>query len=204
MTLTTLTDLFSGLLSDTARAIPNLVGGLLLLLVGWVLGRLAKRVVFEVLKRFKADDYFKLGKNIRFSEFVSVLVSWIIYLAFIGTAVDFLNILTLTVFFTNILNFVTKLLGGIVILAIGYTIAGYIQKQVLETKSNYAEILSQVIFLFTLVLTISMAFQVVGIPTNLLNGIILLLVGGMSLGLAIALGLGLRDTIAKWAKKNIG
>ncbi len=203
MALASLTDLFSGLWSDTVTVVPTLVGAFLLLLIGWVLGRVVGRTVFEVLKRFKADDYFRLGKKLGISEIVSVLVAWIIYLAFIGATVEFLEIATLTLFFSNILNFLSGLLGGIVVLVVGYFVAGYVQKKILDTKMHYSEMLGQVIFFFTLIITISMAFDIVGIPTDLLNGIILLLVAGIALGLAIALGLGLKDSVAKLAKKYL-
>lgn len=203
MALETLTDLFSSLLVDAVSSIPTLVGALLLLLIGWVLGRVVGRGFLEILKRLKLDDYFALGKKIKVSEVLSVLVAWVIYLAFIGTALDFLGVATLSIFFSNVLSFLSKLLGGIVVLIVGYIVAGYVQKQVMATKTHYSEILSQVIFFFTLVITISMAFQVVGVATDLLNGIILLLVGGIALGLAIALGLGLKDSVAKLAKEYL-
>lgn len=199
----TFTDMFSNLWVDAVAIVPTFVGALLLLLIGRILGKVSGRVVQEVLKRFKADKYFKVGKGLDVSEVMAMLVKWIVYLAFIGAAVDFLAIATLTAFFGNVLGFLAGLLGGIVILVVGYIVAGYVQKKVAETKAHYAQILSQVIFFFTLVITVSMAFQVVGIPTDLLNGIILLLVAGIALGLAIALGLGLKDVVSKLSKKYL-
>ncbi len=203
MALVSLANLFSDFLTSVLKTAPSLVGAFLLLLIGWILGRIAERLVLELLKRFRTDNYFKIGKNVRISEIISLLTSWIIYLVFISAAVDYLRILTLTLFFSNIVSFLSRLLSGTVILLVGYTVASYVQKQVEEIKTGYSEVLGQVIFFFSLIITISMAFQVVGIPTDLLNGIILLLVGGIALGMAIALGLGLKDSVGKLAKKHL-
>lgn len=199
----TMSNLLANLFIDASAVVPNILGAFLILLIGWILGKVVGRLVYVVSKSLKADEYFKAGKKVKMSEVFSLLVSWIIYLAFIAAAVDMLKITALTLFFTNVLEFLADLLGGIVILVLGYVVAGYVQKYVSEIKTVYSEVLSQIIFFFILIITVSMALKVVGIPTQLLDGIILLLVGGIALGLAIALGLGLRDTVERLAKKYI-
>lgn len=188
---------------QVVQVTPMVIGAILLLLIGWILGRITRSIVREILKRFKADDYFKLGKKLGVSETISVGVSWIIYLAFIGATVDFLKIPTLSMFFNNIIDFIAGLLGGMIILIIGYAIAGYIQKQVMTTKTVYSEILAQTIFFFALIITIEMALRVVGLPTELLDSIVKIMVAAIGFGVAIALGLGLKDTVSQLAKKYL-
>jgi hypothetical protein len=46
-----------------------------------------------------------------------------------------------------------------------------------------------------------MALPLMGIETFIVNAVLLVIVGSVGLGLAIAIGWGLRDTIAAMAKK---
>ena len=198
-----LTYMLNNIWTQVIQVTPMVLGSVLLLLLGWVLGRITKNITKAVLKKLKTDEYFKLGKRLGISEIISTGIAWIIYLAFIGATVDFLKIQTLTMFFNNLVDFIVGLLGGLIVLIIGYTIANYIQKQVKQAKVMYAELLSQVIFFFTLVITIDMAFNIVGLPTQLLDSIVIIIVASIGLGVAIALGLGLKDTINQLAKKHL-
>lgn len=202
MTVEIVREFFNTMLLSMAKVVPTVLGSILLLLIGWVLGRIVGKVVKEILEKLKADNYLKIGRKLLLSEVLPIVVSWIIYLAFIGAAVDVMQIQTLSSYFTKLLDFLANLFGGIVVLVAGYVLAGYIQRHVVETKAQYAEALGQVIFFFTLIITVSMAFDIVGLPTRLLDGIMLIIAASVGLGIAIALGLGLKDTIARLAKKR--
>jgi len=183
--------------------IPNIIAALILLLVGWVIGKVLGMVTREILKRLKADVYFKFGRGLEVSKIFSLIVSWIIYLAFIQAAVskEVLGIPTLEIFVGEILAFIPGLLEGMIIILVGYMIAKYVQGQIIITKAKYSEFMGQVVFFFAIIITIALALPFVGINPELINNIILILVGSIGIGIAIALGLGLKDTIANLAKK---
>jgi len=181
--------------------IPNIIGTVLLLLFGWVIGRILGTLVKKILKKLKMDQYFKLDKGVKLSEIISVVVSWIIYFAFIQAAVQVLGITALSTFFGKLVELVAGLLGGVVVILVGYVIARYVQRQLAAGKTEYSGLLGQLIFFFTMIIAVSIAFNVARIPTKLIDNIILILVASVGLGVAIALGLGLKDTISRLAKK---
>jgi len=189
-------------LATVIDKLPNIGAAIILLIIGWVLGEVIGTTIKGILKKVKMDSYFKISKEVKFSALISVIISWVIYLVFIQSAVDVLGITSLIVFFGKVVSLITGLLGGIVIITIGYLIAKYVQKEIEDSKKEYSKLLGQVIFLFTLVISTSMAFKVTNvIPTDLIDNIILIVVGTIGLGVAIAIGLGLKDTIQKVAKK---
>jgi hypothetical protein len=173
----------------------------LILLLGWIAGKLSGEVVKKFLKKFNADRYFRFGRGILLSKTVPVIVSWIIYLWAMRVAVAFLGIPELTQFFDQILTFLPKILGGSIVILLGYLMAKYIEGHVLATKSEYSTLVGQIIFLFIMIIAIDLAFNLVELNTRLIEGIILILVGSVGIGIAIALGLGLKETVAKLAKK---
>ena len=196
---------FSNTIEQLVTYIPNIIAALLLLLVGWIIGKVLGMVTKEILKRFKADVYFKFGRGFEVSKIFGLIVSWIIYLAFIQAAVstEVLGISTLELFVGQVLAFIPGVLGGMVIILVGYILAKYVQGQIIATKAKYSNFIGQVIFFFTIIITIALALPFVGIDPSLINNIILILVASIGIGIAIALGLGLKDSVAIIAKKYI-
>jgi len=104
-------------------------------------------------------------------------------------------------YFNRIVSLISGLLGGFLIIILGYLVARFLEKQISASKIEHPEILSQIIFIFTMVISASIALEIAKIPTQLINTIIIILVASFGLGIAIAVGLGLKDTVAKLAKK---
>ena len=196
---------FNGMLGGAIGIIPNVIAAIILLLVGWLLGRIIGDAVKKVMKKLRIDDYFKITKGVEISNIFSVAVSWIIYLLFVQTALSeqILGIPVLSVFFGDILTLIARLLGGMIIIIVGYIVARYVQKQITVSKTVYAGLAGQAIFLFAMIISFSIALNFVNIDTQLIDSIILILVGSIGIGLAIALGLGLKDTVARLSKKYI-
>jgi len=194
---------FSNTIEKIVTYIPNIIAAVLLLLVGWLIGKVLGMVTKEILKRLKADVYFKFGRGFEVSKIFGLIVSWIIYLAFIQAAVskEVLGVPTLELFVGQVLNFIPGVLEGMIIILVGYILAKYVQGQVIATKAEYSKFIGQVIFFFTIIITVALALPFVGIDPSLINNIILILVGSVGIGIAVALGLGLKDSVATLAKK---
>ncbi len=189
------------LVAKTAAVIPGLIAAVLLLVVGWLAGKIFGKIVKKILEKLKVDSYFDFGIRMRVSELFSFIVSWLIYLAFIQSAIAALKIAALTLFVGEILVFVGGLLEAIVIILVGYGIGRFVQKRIIVSKEPYAGLISKVIFFFVIYLAIALALPFVNIDPSLINNILLVIVGSMGAGFAIALGLGLVDTIKSVAKK---
>ena len=187
--------------ASTFNILPNVIAAIILLLVGWALGKVIGRVAKEVLRRLRLDKYFKFREAFKVSEIFSIAIAWIIYLVFIKAAVGTLGIAALDEFVGNVLAFIPKILGAMIIILVGYVIAEYVQREVTKTKTEYSRTIGKVIFFFTLVISIAIALPFLQIDTTLINGIILILVGSIGLGIAIAIGLGLKDTVREMSKK---
>jgi hypothetical protein len=184
--------------------LPSLIGALVLLLVGWLLGNIVGKIVKEVLLRLKADDLIFRGKRqiFKISSVVSILCSWAIYLLFIQAAVDVLGIIVLKEAVGQIVAFIPGLIKAVVIGLVGYAIAEYVRENVERSKVPYSKLVAKLLFFLIIYIAIATALPLVGIDTTLINAILIVIVASFGLGFAIALGLGLKDTVAKLAKKG--
>jgi len=183
--------------------LPSLAAAIILLIIGWAVGILVGKVTREVMLRLKVDKYLAKGKKPLFSltDILSVIFRWSIYLVFIQAAVEALGIAVLVTFLSNILGFVPKLIRAILLVVVGYGVAEYVREQIETSKLSYSDIISKLLFFLIVYIAIAMALPLMGVETFIVNAVLLVIVGSVGLGLAIAIGWGLRDTVAAMAKK---
>ena len=183
---------------------PKIVAAVILLAIGWGIGSLVGRIVKELMLRFKIDQHIsKKGSMLRLSDIFPIIFEWVIYLVFIKAAVEALGIQALIDFVGMVLDFIPGLLGAIIIVIVGYVIAGYVQRQIEKSKIIYSAIMGKILFWLIIYIAVALALPLVRIDATLINNLLLIIVGSIGIGLAIAIGLGLKDVIAIVAKKKL-
>jgi hypothetical protein len=196
-------EVLKNLWESTVAFLPNVIAALILLLIGWTVGWVVGKITKDLLNRLKVDEYvFRGGKPIfRLSNILPIIFSWFIYLAFIQSAVQVLGITALVVLVDHVISFLPGLVGAIIVVVVGYAIAEYVRQHVEESGVSYSDIIAKVLFFFVLYIAVAMALPLVKIDPSLINNILLIIVGSFGAGVAIAIGLGLKDTVAELAKK---
>jgi len=185
------------------EVLPSVIVSILLLIFGWVLARIFRGLTEKSLYKMKIDDHIKLGKRVGFTEVIGLSVYWIIFLVFLSASIENLKIPSLSEYLRMLTDFIINLISGIFIIIIGYAVSSFIQKRIIQSKLENVEIISQVVFIFSIVITFEMALKVIGLPTQLLDSILLIIVACIGIAIAIAFGLGLKDTVASEAKKRL-
>lgn len=188
-------------LTSLVNFLPNILGAIILLLIGWVIGSLLGKAIKKLITRYKIDQRFTQKPVFKLSEIFPTLTSWIIYLFFIWTAVEFLAVEALIVPFRTIFVFLPKVIGAVMIIIIGYALGEYVRQQIEKSKVAFSGVISKILFFLIIYIGLTLALPWIGIDVSLLNYIVLILIGSAGLGLAIALGLGLKDAVAELAKK---
>lgn len=192
--------------------LPGLVGGLVLLVIGWAVGRVLGRVVREILERAEVDEYIRKEGHLNFeaSSLFDVIVRWIIYIAFISAAAQVLGVPMLTsFFFGRVLPAIGGIIGAGVVVLIAYMIGIYFKEGIAQHEEGeetaYADISGKIVFwlanFFGVALALDIFFTLaLDVNTQLVPNLLMIIVGGVSLGAAIAIGLGLRDVVGEMAE----
>lgn len=203
MVLETL-DVVTNFATSVVDFLPHLAAATILLVIGWIIGVVVGKVTREILTRVKVDEYISRGKKplFKLSNIFAVIFTWSVYLVFIQAALseEVLGIPVLAAIVGDILSFVPGLIKAIVVILVGYALAEYVRREVDRSKVEYSNIISKVLFWLLVYVAIAMALPLVGIDATLVNSILLVIVGSVGIGLAIAIGWGLKDTIATLAK----
>ncbi len=114
--------------------IPNLIGFLVILLIGWVIARLVSAVVSTLLAKVGLDRALsgspagayveRASPGARPSRLVGIVVFWFIFIYAIAAAVGALKIPALTNFMGNVQNYLPNVIAAVLILVVGIAIAG--------------------------------------------------------------------------------
>jgi hypothetical protein len=120
--------------------LPNLLAGVILLLVGWFVGWIAKRIMIQLLVILKVERLFirlqwrrALSKaDIRYAVFnlIGNVVFFIVFLIFLNSALDAMKLTVLSRLIQQGVIFIPKLIVALFILGIGWIIAGRVSNSV--------------------------------------------------------------------------
>lgn len=177
--------------------LSQVIAASITLLVGMVAGRIIGRLVREIVARSKIDEWIVSEEHVKFriSHVLDLVARWIIYFVFIRQAAIFLGVAAISEFVNSIINFIPNLLGGTLLIIVGYAIAIYLKDKIISSKTFYSDLTGKLIFFFVVYVSIALALPFVGIDASLINNILLVIAGSVGLGLAIAVGFGLKDVV---------
>jgi hypothetical protein len=131
------------------------------------------------------------------AEIVGVIVLVAVMLVSLLTAVDILQISALREMVAFILLLAGQVLVGVIILGIGLYFANLVFKLIANSGTNQAHFLAQIARIGIIILVSAMALERIGIAPNIVNLAFGLLTGGIAVAIALAFGLGGRETAGK-------
>lgn len=201
-----LTDLIKGFIAFT----PNLLGALIVLLVGYIIARILRKVIKKLLEKAKIDVLgeklnsieivAKANYKISLSTVFSKLIYFIIMLFVWVAATDVLGMEAISNLVTDIFNFIPNLLVAFIILIIGMLLADLIRKAVKTTCESLgipsANVIATLVFYFIFINIVISALSQAKINVEFLSQNISLVIGGAVLAFAIGYGLASKDILS--------
>jgi hypothetical protein len=184
--------------------LPGLLGALALLLGGWILARLLRRLIVSLASRFGwlLESRFtgramkRLGVERRASEVVGSIVFWAVLLVFIMAATETLGVPVIATWIGGLSYYLPRMIAGLLILFAGL-LAGNLAGEAIRRAAQaagfaQAALLGQAARLAILLIAVVTAVEQLGIDTAFLTATIAILFGAIVGGAALAFGLGAR------------
>jgi small-conductance mechanosensitive channel len=189
-------------LTDFLRFLPNLLGFLVILLVGWVIARLVKAVIVRLLGRLHVDRRLhesptghyveKFSPGASPANLVGVVAFWIIFIFALTAAIGALQIPAVTAFMNRVLLYLPNVIVAVLIFVLAAAIAGAAGGLVHRTMGDTPT--GNLVRSAVPALVMSVAFFMILTQLNIAPEIVQILftaiVGALALGLALAFGLG--------------
>lgn len=183
--------------------LPNLIGALIILLIGWIVAVGLDRLVVQVLKQIKLDTalnkvgtktlFKKAGADFEASDFIGGLVKWTVLLIAFLAAADVLGLTKVTDFLNQILSYIPNIFVAIAILLIGMLAANFFSHVVrggvgaarIRAANFLATITKWVIWIFTILVALAQLGIAAAIIDRLITAIFFMiaLAGGLAFGL---------------------
>lgn len=199
---------------EITKIFPNIIGALIVLLVGWLLTKLVVKIIKKVLKLAKAnklDDKLNEieiveGKKLNFDtvKVVSKFVKYLMYIILFVTASDIMGLDIISNQISDLLSYLPKLFSALVIFIIGLLFANFVKnglKSLFESMDlSGGKMISQVVFFLMLTFISITALNQAGIDTEIITNNINMIIAAFLLAFAIAFGLGARDVVSKLLK----
>lgn len=199
--MTTIGEIYSLILDTFVEGIPNLALAIIALVVGYVIGVAAYVIVRKIMVRAGVDTKLKSKQlDVKISDITAITVKWIIYLVALSQAADFLQVQIIISIINGVIAFIPGVVSAAVLLIAAYILGYFIKSAVIGEKDVYTKLIGDIVFFLVIYVGIATALPALGIDTTLINTILILIIGSICLGIAIALGLGLKDTVADMSK----
>jgi hypothetical protein len=207
-----LTDQFTDSANEFWRTVgdylPKVLGALVLLILALVAAKLAQAIVERVLKLIQVDKLLKnkqVVKTLKSAEMsfdiISIagrLVFWGVMIIFALTIADVLELTAMRDVIREILAYLPNVIAGVIVLTV--TIAGarlvrdIVGASLNRMRVGFASSVSAAAFYAIVVFGSVMTLDQLGFDTTIITANITVIVAGAVLGLALAFGLGGRDT----------
>ena len=182
--------------------LPNLIGFLALLIVGWIIARVVARIVKRVLKSIGIDKVAErlndidLIRRTKFEIVPSILLSKLLYylilFVFIIAATEILKMEAVSNLMAGIMTYIPKLLSAIMVFLIGIFIADALKNIVLTACKSLAipaaGVIANVVFYFIFLNVIMITLKQADLQTDFMENNISIILGGVILAFAIGYG----------------
>lgn len=187
--------------------IPNLIGALVLVLLGFVVAKLLDTLLSKVLAKIGLDRLMagtgltkmigRVGIQVSVSTLIGKIVYWFILLVFLVSAAELLGLERVSATLDVLALYVPKVFGAALVLLAGVLLAqllnGVVRGAAEGVGLEYANGLGRIAQGLIIIISLSVAIGQLEVKTDLLNNVIAIVLISVGAAVALALGLGSRD-----------
>ena len=189
--------------------IPNLIGFLLILLVGWLIAKVIRTLVTKglealgldkALRESPAGEYVeKFSPGASPSKLIGAVAFWFIFLFVLTAAFSALKIPAVTAFMTEVLNYLPNVIAAAIIFVIAAALAGAIGGAVAKLLGDTptGKVVASVVPALIMLIAAFMILNQLKIAPAIVSLTYTFLLGSVALAAALAFGLGGRDVAGR-------
>lgn len=183
--------------------LPNLIIGIIVLLIGWLFGLILGRATIHIFDLLKLNHLFgklgvthlskKTGHDFSVGTFFGALVRWTVIIAFSLAAANIFGLYYVSAFLISILNYLPSVFIAGFIIVIGH-IFGNLAEKVIDgsvkasgLRVTFAGTLARYAIMFTAILA---ALNQLNIITVFTNALFIGVIAALALAFGLAFGLG--------------
>jgi len=185
--------------------LPNLIGFLVILLIGYIVARIVKGLVTKVLESIGTDRAIHTGTTGEYvnrvapgfkpSSVVGTVCFWFLFLGALAVAVSQLGIEALDNFVASVVGYLPNVVAAVLIFVIAVALSGAIGTMITRTMGDTptGKVLGAVAPVLIMAIGTFMVLDQLNIAPVIVTITYAALLGGIFLAMALAFGLGGRE-----------
>lgn len=188
-------------LSTFLSYIPQLIGALLILIVGYIVAKVLQAVVGRVLQGIGFDRWMERGGIKQFfdraetnqtpASILGALIFWFVFIIAITMAADALGIPQVSVVLAQLIAYIPNIIAAILILILAALLANFISGIVRGATGS--DLLASIAQYAIIVYAVFAALTQLGVAVQLTANTFLIVLGAVALAAALAFGIGGRE-----------
>src|SRR5256884_5190695 len=209
------TGFWDAFVTKIAVFLPNRLFSVAIILGGWVLCNVLKRIVVRILKVCQFDllaDRVGIKQVLERggikqtpSDILGLLVFWFLFLIAIVTTLETLNLSGATDTLHTIYLYIPKIVAALVTLILGLYFANFLETVTRTSCANagleQATAIGRAAYVGTVIFVVAGIFEILDIASEIVIWAFILVFGAVCLALALAFGLGGRDVAARYLER---
>lgn len=203
---------------DFYGMIDNIVVMLLILLIGWIVGRIARWMLHRFLRIIHFDRFAyrlgfaevltRAGLRLEPATAVSFAIYYLLFFIFLLLGLQALEFPAIDVLISQLFAYLPKLAAALLMLFAGYLLSAFVNRTVLIAAVNanfqFARALATAAQSLVLIFFLAIGLEQAGIGQGIIVATFSILFGGVVLALALAFGLGGRDLAREILERRFG
>ena len=215
----TVPDWLQEAVAQTLAFLPRLLGAVVILLIGWVIGAGASRVIRVLADRVEIDRAVLAtplgtilgGTESAVSKAFGTLGKWFVYALAVLAAANVLAIPLLSEWIQTAVSYLPAFVGGLLVIVLGFVVADFIGDAITRTEAatqtEYTSWFATGTRLFLYFTAVVIGLSTMGVDTSILTVFAQAIAWGIAAAIAIGVGVAVgwgghtyvQDNIARWA-----
>ncbi len=206
MAVLNITDPLATLWNALIDALPGIAAAVVIVLIGYIVAWVLGYVVKEILLRTGFDKWLtksKLNKALggaSLSVILGTLTKWFVFVIFLAPAARFLRLGDISDLLVNFVNWLPNVLVAVVLVLFGVIVADYAADRIRHKKIKGAELTADLVKWISIIFVFIIALGQLGVKVKFAENVFLLLIGGIVLALALAIGIAFGSALRDDAK----
>lgn len=216
------TDIMVSIKNSLANAVggvveflPQLVSALIILIIGYIIAKIVKAVLVRLLRAVKFNNVAdKVGINSTLSKaglksdaagWMGKMGYWIVMFTTLTLFFSKLGLPEVSGLLEQVVSYIPKIIIGCILLIVGMYAANFLRDMASAALKgggfDNPNLVGNIVYGAVMFLVVSIVLNTVGVGGDIVNTLVSSVLGGVSIAVAIAFGLGGREWAAKTIKK---
>jgi small-conductance mechanosensitive channel len=188
-------------IAGTVAILPRIVGAIVILAIGWIVGRFLGSVVARIARRGDLDGRLRdtpvtkvVGSGERsVSRALGKVTSWYVYLLAFLAAANTLAIDVLSTWISEAVSYLPAIVAGVLLILVGFVFADFIADAIARTETitdaRYTSMVADGVRFFVYFVVLVMGLDTMGVDVQILYLFAQALAVGLAVGVALAIGI---------------